>query len=433
MTAALAAIDAEELSGLGAVDAAGIEDRLSTQTAQQALETQAGVTIEAARLNYVPALSRATEATRDLNETIQALDASFREAIAEIQTAGLVDRQAVDAAVRSALADATAQQTALETQAGTTFADASLAFQPGLSDIAQAGVDRDTALSDIDQAETADIDALNAQSIADRLETDAAITEARDQYIKARDTEIFKHNTAMLQLNLAEAADIKAVRATLSKNLVSIDAKLDTELAEIREAKIVFDTKISELINAINAEANQDVTALKADTAAMRVELEAIAAEARNNEWKSAILKVANVGITVAGVAVGASVGAPQVGLAVGQAVGGLVEQGGNELFHYERTDRIARNIARQSALRRTRETPAYLPDANQIRNSRDVSREIVAGVQEGLSQRERGSLGASEQASLPEEITATIQIQFPDGSVQELRDQMVRLEQQDR
>ena len=84
----------------------------------------------------------------------------------------------------------------------------------------------------------------------------------------------------MLQLNTAEAADIKAVRATLSKNLESIDEKLDVELAEIREAKIVFDTRIGELISAINAEANQDVTALKADTAAMRIELEAIAAEA---------------------------------------------------------------------------------------------------------------------------------------------------------
>ena len=434
LTAALAAIDAEELSGLGAVDAAGIEDLLSTQTAQQALETQAGVTIEAARLNYVPALSRAAEATLTLNETIQALDASFREAIAEIQTAGLVDRQAVDDAIQTAIADAIAQQRTLETQAGTTFADASLAFQPGLSDIAQAGVDRDTAISDIDQAETADIDAINAQSIADRLETDAAITETRDQYIKARDTEIFKHNTAILQLNLAEAADIKAVRATLSKNLESIDAKLDTELAEIREAKIVFDTKISELINAINAEANQDVTALKADTAAMRVELEAIAAEARNNAWKEAILKVANVGITVAGVAAGTALGNPVAGLAVGQAVGGLVEQGGNELFHYERTDRIARNIARQSAFRNSRPVPNYLPDANQIRNARDVSREIVAGVQEGLSQRERGSFGgASEQSSLPEEISATIQIQFPDGSITELTDQIVRLRDQDR
>ena len=436
LTSALTEIDADEVSALGAVDAAGIEDLLSTQTAQQALEAQAGVTIEAARLNYVPALSRAAEATLTLNETMQALDASFREAIAEIQTVGLVDRQAVDAAIRIALADATAQQTALETQAGTTFADASLAFQPGLSDIAQAGIDRDTAISDIDQTEIADIDAINAQAIADRLETDASITETRDAYIKARDTEIFKHNVAMLQLNTAEAADIKAVRETLRKNLESIDKKLDLELAEIREQKAVFDAKISELITAINEQANQDVASLKEDTAAMRSSLEAIAAEAKDNAWKKAILKVASVGIQITGVAAGAALGNPVAGLAAGQAVGNLVEEGGNELFHFSRTDRIARNIARQSALRRTRETPAYLPDANQIRNSRDLSREIVRGVSEGLAigeRREGGFGSASEQASLPEEITATIQIQFPDGSVQELRDQMVRLEQQDR
>ena len=434
LTDTLKQAETERLSGLSDIATRGAADRATTTAAQQALETGAGVSIEEARANFVPALSSAAQATLTLNETMQALDTSLRQAITEIQSAGLVDRQAVDDAIQTAIADATAQQTALETQAGTTFADASLAFQPGLSDIAQAGVDRDTAISDIDQAEIEDIDAVNAQSIADRLETDAAITETRDQYIKARDTEIFKHNTAMLQLNTAEAADIKAVRATLDKNLVSIDDKLDTELAEIREAKIVFDTRIGELIDAINAEANQDVTALKSDTAAMRVELEAIATEQRNNAWKSAILSIANTGITIAGVAAGTALGNPVAGLAVGQAVGGLVEEAGNELFHYERTDRIARNIARQSAFRSSRPVPNYLPDANQIRNARDVSREIVAGVQEGLSQRERASFGgASEQASFPEELTATIQIQFPDGTVQELRDQMVRLDQQDR
>ena len=434
LTDALTAAEADRLSGLSDIAARGAADRATTTAAQQALETDAGVSIEEARLNYVPALSSATQATLTLNETIQALDASFRAAVAEIQTAGLVDRQAVDAAIQTAIADATAQQTALEAQAGTTFADASLAFQPGLSDIAQAGVDRDTAIDDIDQAEIEDIDAINAQAIADRLETDAAITETRDAYIKARDTEIFKHNVAMLQLNTAEAADIKAVRETLNKNLENIDEKLDLELAEIREQKVVFDARMNELITAINEQANQDVASLKEDTAAMRSSLEAIAAEAKDNAWKKALLKIASTGITIAGVAAGTALGNPVAGLAVGQAVGGVVEEAGNELFHFSQTDRIARNIARQSAYRNSRPAPNYLPDANQIRNAKDVSREIVAGLTEGLQQRERSSFGgASEQASLPEEITATIQIQFPDGSVQELRDQMVRLEQQDR
>ena len=436
LTDALQQAESDRVSGLSAVDTAGIADRAATTESQQALVTGAGVSIEDARANFVPALSSAAQATLTLNETMQAVDTSFKEALAGIYAEGLVDRQAVDAAVQAAIARAESNVSALETQAGTTFADASLAFQPGLSDIAQAGIDRDTAFDDISQTETEDIDAVNAQSLSDRLETDAAITETRDAYIKARDTEIFKHNTAMLQLNIAEAADIKTVRATLSKNLESIDEKLDLELAEIRDAKIVFDTRIGELIEQINAEANQDVTALKADTAAMRDHLNVIAEEAKNNEWKSALLKVANVGITIAGVAAGTALGNPVAGFAVGQAVGGLVEQGGNELFHYEQTDAIARRIARQGALSRSRRTPNYLPDANQIRNARDVSREIVAGVTEGLNigNRTDGGLGgASQEAGLPNEISATIQIEFPDGTVQELRDQIVRLEQQDR
>ena len=223
---------------------------------------------------------------------------------------------------------------------------------------------------------------------------------------------------------------------TLDKDLASIDEKLDLELAEIREAKIVFDTKISELITAINSDANESIATLNSDTRAMRVELEAIAEEQRNNAWKEAILKVANVGITIAGVAAGTALGNPVAGLAVGQAVGGLVEQGGEELFHFERTDAIARRLSRQAAFRSPRPAPDYLPTPDQLRNARDVGREVVAGFTEGLAQRGRNDDGlgdASQQAGFPEEITATIQIQFPDGTVQELRDQMVRLDQQDR
>ena len=435
LNATLAGIDTEERTALSAIATTGAEDRATTDAAQQALVTGAGVSIEDARANFVPALSSAAQATLTLNDTMRELDTSFQEAISTIQMEGLVDRQAVDAAVQSAISDAVAQQSLLETQAGTTFADASLAFQPGISDIAQAGIDRDSAIAGIDEGEISEIDGVNAQSLADRLETDAAITETRDAYIKARDTEIFKHNTAMLQLNIAEAADIKAVRATLSKNLESIDEKLDLELAEIRDAKVVFDTRISELIDQINSEANQDVTALKADTAAMRDHLNVIAEEAKNNEWKSALLKIASTGITIAGVAAGTALGNPVAGFAVGQAVGGLVEQGGNELFHYERTDAIARRIARQSAHRRSREPQNFFPTATQLRNAADVSREISTGVLEGLAsaERSRDSVGASQQASLPEEINATLVLEWPDGATIELADQILRLRASDR
>ena len=298
-----------------------------------------------------------------LNATMQALDTSFRETISEIQNAGLVDRQSVDLAIQTAISEAAAQQTALETQAGTTFGDASAAFTPGLSDISQAGVDRDTTLGDIAiVAKQTEIDALNAQSIADRLETDAAITETRDVFLKASAQETLKYQTEVRQINNAMRLDIRAVNKTLQVNLESIDDTLDADLAEIRELKTVFDTRISAMITAINEQGNLDVANLKADTAAMRSSLETIAEEARDNQWKSALLKMASTGITIAGVAIGTAVGAPQVGLVAGQIVGGLVEQGGNELFHFEQTDRIAHRMARSAAFRQPRAAPAYLP-----------------------------------------------------------------------
>ena len=435
LTAALDAADIERHSALGALDATGREDRLTTQTAQRELAVGAGVSIEDARANFVPALSSAAQATLTLNATMQALDTSFREAISEIQNAGLVDRQSVDLAIQTAIAEAAAEQTALETQAGTTFADASAVFSPGLSDISQAGFDRDTTLGDIASSETEEIDALNAQSIADRLETDAAITETRDVFLKASAQETLKYQTEVRQINNAMRLDIRAVNKTLQVNLESIDDMLDAELAEIRELKTVFDTRISAMITAINEQGNLDVANLKADTAAMRSSLETIAEEARDNQWKSALLKMASTGIVIAGVAAGTALGNPVAGLAVGQAVGNLVEQGGNELFHFEQTDRIAHRMARSAAFRRPRPAPNYLPTPDQLRNARDVGREVVQGFTEGLSQRNSGfgNVGASQQSGLPEEITATLQIQFPDGTVQELRDQILRLEAQDR
>ena len=128
-------------------------------------------------------------------------------------------------------------------------------------------------------------------------------------------------------------------------------------------------------------------------------------------------------------------VGAPErTGIIpVGVPVGG--PEGDNRLFHFDQTDAIAHRLARSAALNRPRAAPAYLPDSNQIRNARDVSKEIVAGLTEGLSQRNSGfgNEGASQQSGLPEEITATLEIVFPDGTVQEIRDQMLRLSAQDR
>ena len=130
-------------------------------------------------------------------------------------------------------------------------------------------------------------------------------------------------------------------------------------------------------------------------------------------------------------------VGAPErIGIIpMGVPVGG--PEGDNRLFHFDQTDAIAHRLARSAALNRPRAAPAYLPDSNQIRNARDISREIVRGLSEGLAIGERrdGGLGGGSQPSvLPEgEITANITIEFPDGTVQEIRDQMLRLSAQDR
>ena len=58
LTVALDAADVERLSALGALDVTGTQDRLTTQTAQRELEVGAGVSIEAARANFDPALSK---------------------------------------------------------------------------------------------------------------------------------------------------------------------------------------------------------------------------------------------------------------------------------------------------------------------------------------------------------------------------------------
>lgn len=397
LTETLSGIDAEAAVRRSGIDAAGRADRAGTTAAQAALETEAGVGIAEARANFVPALSSAAEATLTLNTSIQSLEQSFRQTIQDIHTAGLVDRQAVSDAVAAAIAEAQATQRTLESQAGVSFAEALRAFQPGISAIGQAGADRSATLTGIDAAEQADLDSLNAQSLADRLETDAEITAARDAYIKARDAQILQHNTAILQLNQQESIDIAAVKMTLQTRLQSIDTKLDTELEEIRAAKMVFDTRISEVIDAINEEANADVRGLKADTIVMRRSLETIASEARNNAWKDAIANGLNVTLTVAGAAAGAVVGGPAgvaAGAQIGGAIGGLAQQGVNELFHFPETDRIARSIARAETLRRRRETPDYLPSREQIQNSRDVSREIVAGIQEAQRQAGGGQAG---------------------------------------
>ena len=79
-----------------------------------------------------------------------------------------------------------------------------------------------------------------------------------------------------------------------------------------------------------------------------------------------------------------------------------------NALFHFPETDWIAQDIAKSETLRRDQETP-YFADQDQIRNARDVSREIVKGVTEGLDIGNRRN-GIGEQQN-PVNLNLTLMI----------------------
>ena len=107
------------------------------------------------------------------------------------------------------------------------------------------------------------------------------------------------------------------------------------------------------------------------------------------------------------------------------------VEQGGQELFHFESTDAIAHRMARSAAFRRPRPAPNYLPTPDQLRNARDVGREVVAGFTEGLGQQNSGlgNVGASQQ---PKQITVNNMLQLPNGVIKEIGKTTVILAEED-
>ena len=419
----LSKIDTDTQTATDQVTQAGITDREQTTGKQTDLETKAGVSIEDARENYVPALSAATTATNTLNDSIKALDTAFREETGKIYAEGLIDKAKIDEAVRIATQNARTTITGLETDAGTTFAAAQAAFVPNPDALTQAGIDRDTAITGINQEETAGIDDMNAQRTADRLETDAEITATRDAYIHARDTLILQHNTAILALNTKEVEDLNSINTTLKTDLLKIDTTLQDQLDEIRDQKRAFDTAINKQIEAINAAAELDFRILKEDTAAMRIDLDAIAAEARNNQWKQVLAGGLQVTATIAGAAIGGPAGA-----AVGGAVGQLAAQGVNELFHFEQTDAIARKIAKTYGLRQPEQQPRnYFPTRTQLENAEDVSRAIVEGLSQAATQNTSGQNGIKNNGQ--SEMKADINLVFTDGNLITYRDQTVSLE----
>ena len=134
-----------------------------------------------------------------------------------------------------------------------------------------------------------------------------------------------------------------------------------------------------------------------------RAAIKAAQEQAADSFWGSVI----EIGGTVLGVAAGAAVSGltggaipPNIAIGFGAQLGGAGgDLLGDQLFHFPETDWIARDIARSETLRSSRERP-YFADQDQIRNARDVSREIVSGIQEAMNANTRGGLGGQQEAT---------------------------------
>ena len=147
----------------------------------------------------------------------------------------------------------------------------------------------------------------------------------------------------------------------------------------------------------------------------------------------SPLESVGTVNISAGTVNVSGSVSGPAETLPVGVPV--PVGEGDNRLFHFERTDAILQRAARQAASAQPRRD--YLPDANQLRNSHDFAREVSSGVREGLGSQQprRGGLSDQLEGGGDQEVTLRGQfiLEYSDGSVSDLGDQMLRLKNQNR
>ena len=433
----LKSIDKDESDALKKVDDAETDDREATDKKQKKLEEDAGVDIQTARDKYVPALNAATKAMVTLTETLTTLDKTLSTETKRVKDTGKDDFTQLGKDIEKVIKGGVHEQINLEGLAGTTFKQAFKNFIPAPSAMDKAASDRDADITAINEQEIAEIEATNTAAIKDRLDTDAQITQRRDDYLKARDLEIFKFNQKLLASYEQEILEIQAIKENLNVDLKSIDEKLSAELTTIRENKVAFDAKMNELITAVNEWGNKQVNDVNIDTAAMREHLKVLAEEARNNAWKTTIASTAKLHLTLTGLLVGTALGNPAAGLAVGQGVGGVAEHGINELFHFEQTDAIARRMARRAAHRHSRPAPNYLPTPTQLQNAKDLGREVIAGFTEGMQQRGTpstpfGSTGNPDMG-FQQEIHATLQIQFPDGTVQEIRNQVIRLQQQGR
>ena len=379
---AIAAINNQLDVDIAALTSESIADRASTQLERERLIGQ-GLT-DAQGAAAAAGLAN-TVALQTLNATMLRIDEKLGEDISALTAASLADRASTAAARQTLIADAGAAQARLETEAGVSFETALGNYVPAV-DASTAALNRfNETINAINARLAADTDALLREGAADRGQTAADIlarTAARDAAVDAATDQYRQDRRAVTS---QEAADIAAIRETLTEKLTAIDVGINESLSAIRENKLAFDQQIFAEIHQVNATAATEIAQVRQDAQAQRVAIEAIAQEARDNAWKEHLGSAANSLITIAGAAVGAVVAGPAgavVGAQIGGAVGGLVEQANQELFHFEEADRIAFNLAREAG--RKQKQRNYFPTPDQLQNARDVGREVVSGFSEG-------------------------------------------------
>ena len=439
---AIASINANLLGERAGILAEGEADRSEVAASRLALgadtagriaglESRAGITFEAALADFVPEVDASTQALITFNAAIASINANLSGERSGILTTGVLDREAVSVERAEAIAGTDAAILGLEADAGISFEEALAVYTPALDASTQALADFTAALERIRTQELSGLAGVASARVSDQAAVETEIAGRRAQF----DTDIInagnRQQARLEDITLAAGQQIADVNATLEVRLGDINATLSETLAVIREDKVAFDNAIFADIREIESDAAADIAEVRSDAAIMRSEIEAIAAEARDNAWKKGLLKMANVGITIAGAAAGLVIAGPAgavAGAQAGAVVGGLVEQAGNELFHFPETDRIAFEMA-HAAGRRHRSAPDYLPTEVQLRNARDLGREVIGGFARG--QQEVRETGASNASVSDRPIV--IQLQLSDRTLQEIFLRGSELRSQDR
>ena len=314
------------------------------------------------------------------------------------------------------------EQTALNNNIGT------LTTELGNLNAAEQPLTQTTA------SETANLEsqtaAMNASTAETAMTAAAGLNEAAAKLLEADIDRVFASIDELVVSTSGIVDAIEGLPSSLEDSFSEIFAELSETIIEITQIETGIRQGAAEAFLSEHPELFSRPQVPPAAAAPSLVSETSETLAQRVAETVNISAGTVNVSGSISGIQEAARPGIVPIGVPVGEAAD-------HRLFHFAETDAIARRIARDSTLRRPRPVPNYLPDANQIRNARDVSREIVRGISEGLdtaNRREGGFGGASQQASLPEgEITATVVVQFPDGTVQEIRDQIVRLEAQDR